>query len=215
MFKGVKYSVYFPCLRMREAAVISWHEKKKTDRKSWHESELFWLWCDGCCLGCSLRECNYLALEDYNGQSPPPTTTQEAHMPPVKMFEWTSHISVHISIELYSACVCGKTGQEREQRSSSKDRKKQERLVCNWAWVKLGGLTKMVYVGMDLQHLVCWGHWIKIGHKVDWDEIYPSFPGVIMQHCDPVFVAIDVCVPADVNPIWDLLLLYPWEMCLV
>ena len=49
---------------------------------------------------------------------------------------------------------------------------------------------------------------MRIGHEVDRDEKHSSLSAIIRQHCDPV-VAVDVCLPVDVKPIWDLLLLYP------
>lgn len=36
--------------------------------------------------------------------------------------------------------------------------------------------------------------WMRIGHKVDWDEIHSSLSAIIRQYCDPVVVAMDVCV---------------------
>lgn len=219
--EGAEYSVSLPTSSATEweAAAICWRETR-TDRKterlgrgSWHEAGLFWLWCYRCCLGCSLRGCNHLALKEYNGQ---PTTPTLQHCN-----NTLAHLVFLCICIVVQLCLCwNRTGEiaekqhqrwERWEKEESRETGVQPSTRQTWRTHEKkslcgNGSTACGELGT---------HWMRIGHKVDWDEIHPSLSAIIRQHCDPGVAAMDVCVPADVKPIWDLLLLYPWEMCLV
>lgn len=98
-------------------------------------------WCHGCCLRCSLRGCNDLALKDDNGQPLPPTPVRTHPVCISKHLHGGTLVSMLEQDEGDSGEVAAKTEQMRG-RGTRRD------------WCTIERMRK-VYVGTDLRHVVC------------------------------------------------------------